>query len=80
MTTWFNLSTNEHTVQFEDVIHRFGKVLPKQLGKINPEPNWLIDVKTSMAVQLIEAQRLFNFSNVLSGGEYPRITSVACLF
>ena len=79
-TTWLHLPTHEQ-LSFEDVIHKFGKFLPEQLAKITPEPNWLIDVQTSMPVQLIEAQRLLNLSNFFSGGEYPRlapsITSVA---
>ncbi|MCT7990616.1 AAA family ATPase [Laspinema olomoucense] len=72
----FNFSTHE-ILPVADVIRRFGEVLPKQLRQINTEPNWFINVKKSIALQLIEAQRLFNFSNVLSGGEDPRITSVA---
>lgn len=73
-TTWLHLPTHEQ-LSFEDVITRFGKFLPEQLGRINPEPNWLIDVKKSMPVRLIEAQRLLNLSNVWRGRGYTRISS-----
>ncbi|WP_052315758.1 hypothetical protein [Oscillatoria acuminata] len=45
-TTWLHLQTNEQ-LSFEDVIARFGQFFPEELGKIAPDPSWLIDVKKS---------------------------------
>jgi ABC-type lipoprotein export system ATPase subunit len=78
---WLDSRTKE-PLSLGDVLARVRKLFPDKIGEIYREPNWLINVKESVNVRLIEAQRLLNLSliesqmlltssNVFRGRGYP---------
>jgi len=62
-TTWLYLATQEK-LSLEDVWQRFGNFLPENLATVKKEPKWLSEIKSSIDVRFIEAQRLLSLSGV----------------
>lgn len=59
---WVYLPTGE-ALSLEEVVERFGDFLPSNLMsmlKLQEEPEWLEEIKSSTHIRLIESQRLLN--------------------
>lgn len=62
-TVWLYLPTKEE-LSLEDVCERFGNCLPDSLTTVKKEPKWLSELRSSIDVRFIEAQRLLSLSGV----------------
>ncbi len=57
--TWRNLTTSEQ-MTLEDVLERYGEVLPFPQSKGRHDPPWLKEVRNSTDIRFIQTQRLFS--------------------
>lgn len=58
--TWANMSTGE-MFSLEDIVERFADRLPAEfIGEQTKMPEWLIEMRQSVPIRLIETQRLLN--------------------
>jgi hypothetical protein len=55
--TWRHIETEED-LTIEDVIERWGDLLPARFADFEKEPGWLKDLKSSINIRFIESQRL----------------------
>ncbi len=74
--TWRNIGTGE-ILSLEDVIERYGDRLPPELIGEGPRlPEWLVEMRKSVPIRLIETQRLLNPTRSSRRRDYDRtITS-----
>jgi ABC-type lipoprotein export system ATPase subunit len=59
--TWRNLLTRE-IFSLEEIIDRYGDLIPSKISKLKEEPEWLQKIKCETHVRLIESQRLLNIN------------------
>ncbi len=69
---WRHLPTGE-ILSLEDVIERFGDRLPPEfIGERTTMPEWLVDIRKSVPIRLIETQRLLSYTRPSKRSEYER--------
>jgi predicted ATP-binding protein involved in virulence len=61
-TTWIYLPTNEE-LSLEDILERFGNLLPIKSNPLLKKEQWFEDLKKTINVRFIESQRLLSFSD-----------------
>lgn len=67
--TW-SYEPTEEKLSVDEVIERFGDELPFFVRKKEKTPDWLMDVRNSIPIRFIEAQRLFSISYDRNREEY----------
>ncbi len=69
---WRNAATGE-IFSLEDVVERFSDRLPAGItGERTKMPEWLVDMRKSVPIRLIETQRLLSSTKISKRSEYDR--------
>jgi energy-coupling factor transporter ATP-binding protein EcfA2 len=85
---WIYQPTGQQFISIEQILDRFEDILPtkiQQLIRRSKEPEWLVEIKNSVHIRLIESQRLLNVnidipsrsSRTYTGSQYSMLPTVS---